>query len=56
MKNYAISKITDGILTKGEKYPILSGTQMMVYVDVQGKQILVGLDDTDFEFHLNVEE
>ena len=56
MKNYAISNITDEVVTKGKKYPITSIFAGMITIDVDGTSVLIPADDTDFTFYINNKE
>ena len=55
MENYAISNITDEVVTKGKKYPIISIFAGMINIDVDGTSVLIPADDTDFTFYINKE-
>ena len=55
MENYAISNITDEVVTKGRKYPIISIFAGMINIDVDGTSVLISADDKDFTFYINKE-
>lgn len=55
MSNYAIAKITDELVTKDRKYPIIAIFAGMISIDVDGKTALIPADDEDFTFCINKE-
>lgn len=55
MSNYAIAKITDELVTKDRKYPIILIFAGMINIDVDGTSVLISADDKDFTFYINKE-
>lgn len=51
--NYVIANKTDELITKGEKYPILSMRDGMINIDVHGTMICFNAEDKDFTVCLN---
>ena len=55
MSNYAIAKITDELVTKDRKYPIIAVFAGMTNIDTDGRSALIPADDKDFMFCINKE-